>query len=156
MSRTEASYQNLQNSRDLARFGNSPPTGLEQVPSTGGTPTPLTELAQGEATHRWPQILPGGKAVLFTSNNGGDGSSFDAAKIEVISLPDHHRKVLEHGMFGRYLATSKDGGHLLYVDRGALFAVAFDPQALEVRGTPVPVVEEVASSTNFGFAQFDF
>jgi Tol biopolymer transport system component len=41
---------------------------LSRIPSTGGAPTPLTELAQGEAGHRWPQILPGGKAVLFTSN----------------------------------------------------------------------------------------
>ena len=135
-------------------------SGLERVPATGGTPTPVTELAQGEATHRWPQILPGGKAVLFTSNNGSDGSSYDAAKIEVMSLADHRRKVLEQGMFGRYVAPSRDGAHdsgyLLYVDRGALFAVPFDSEALEVRGTPVPVLEEIASSTNFGFAEFDF
>ena len=42
--------------------------GLSRIPSAGGAPTPVTELAQGEVTHRWPQILPGGKAVLFTAN----------------------------------------------------------------------------------------
>ena len=42
-------------------------SGLSRVPSSGGTPAPLTELGQGEVTHRWPQILPGGKAVLFTA-----------------------------------------------------------------------------------------
>ena len=30
---------------------------------------PVTEFGQGEATHRWPQILPGGKAVMFTAHN---------------------------------------------------------------------------------------
>jgi serine/threonine-protein kinase len=42
--------------------------GLSRIPSSGGMPTPATELAQGENTHRWPQGLPGGKAVLFTNN----------------------------------------------------------------------------------------
>jgi len=41
---------------------------LSRIPSSGGTPTPVTELARGEFTHRWPQILPGGKAVMFTAN----------------------------------------------------------------------------------------
>jgi serine/threonine-protein kinase len=41
---------------------------LSRIPAAGGAPTLVTELAQGEITHRWPQILPGGKAVLFTSN----------------------------------------------------------------------------------------
>jgi serine/threonine-protein kinase len=30
-----------------------------------GKVTPLTELGPGEISHRWPQVLPGGKAVLF-------------------------------------------------------------------------------------------
>ena len=40
--------------------------GLSRIPSTGGTLTPVTELAPGERGHRWPQVLPGGKAVLFS------------------------------------------------------------------------------------------
>ena len=65
------------------------------IPSAGGAPTPVTELAQGEATHRWPQILPGGKAVLFTSHTAITG--FDGANIEVMTLADHHRKTLQRG-----------------------------------------------------------
>jgi len=41
---------------------------LLRIPSTGGVPMPVTELAPGEATHRWPQILPGRNAVLFTAS----------------------------------------------------------------------------------------
>src|SRR5579871_2559844 len=47
--------------------------GLSMIPSAGGTPIPLTKLAPGELTHRWPQVLPGSKAVLFTSNNSQVG-----------------------------------------------------------------------------------
>ena len=46
---------------------------LSRVPAAGGAPTPLTQLAQGEASHRWPQILPGGNAVLFTSSTSAIG-----------------------------------------------------------------------------------
>src|SRR5207249_2206764 len=57
-------------------FGNS---GLFRVSAAGGTPKPLTILdhKKGEFSHRWPEILPGGKAVLFT-NIGGVASSDDA------------------------------------------------------------------------------
>jgi serine/threonine protein kinase/Tol biopolymer transport system component len=128
------------------------PAVLSRIPSTGGTPTPMTELAQGEVNQVWPQILPGGKAVIFTANAGGIGG-FDGASIEVISLPDQRRKTLVRGgTFGRYLPS----GHLVYVSRGTLFAVPFDVERLEVRGTPVPLLEQVAYNPNNGSAQFDF
>jgi Tol biopolymer transport system component len=128
---------------------------LSRIPAAGGAPTPLTQLAQGETTHRWPQILPGGKAVLFTSNTSG--AAFDGANIEVVSLADHRRKTLQRGgTFGRYLHTSNGIGHLVYINKGTLFAVPFDPENLEVRGTPSPVLQEVAYSTSNGSAQFDF
>ena len=118
-------------------------------------PQRLTELAPGELTHRWPQIVPGGKAVLFTSSTRPGG--FDGANIEVISLHDHRRKTLRRGgTFGRYLPATNGAGHLVYIDRGNLFAVPFDPDTLEVGATPVPVVQEVSYSSNSGSAQFDF
>jgi serine/threonine protein kinase/Tol biopolymer transport system component len=124
---------------------------LSRIPSAGGIPTPVTELDQGEATHRWPQILPGGKAVLFTSHTSTVG--FDRASIEVMSLGDHRRKTLQRGgTYGRYLPS----GHLVYLNKGTLFAVPFDLEKLEVRGSPSPVLEEVASIQSVGSPKFDF
>ena len=124
---------------------------LSRIPSAGGAPTPVTELAQGEVSHRYPQILPGGKAVLFTSNTAGSG--WDGANIEVMTFADHRRKTLQRGgMYGRYLPS----GHLAYINNGTLFAVPFDLDTLSVRGTPSPVLEQVAYSPVNGFAQFDF
>ena len=42
-------------------------SALQQVPDAGGTPQPLTRLEKGEVSHRWPEFLPGGKAVLFAA-----------------------------------------------------------------------------------------
>jgi serine/threonine-protein kinase len=127
------------------------PFTLLRIPSAGGEPVPVTELAPGEFTHRWPQILPGGKAVLFTAAH--TLNAFDGANIEVMSLSDHRRKTLiRGGTFGRYVPS----GHLVYINGGTLFAVPFDLARLEARGTPVPVLEEVAYSSALGFAQLDF
>src|SRR6185369_3622970 len=66
---------------------------LSQVPDAGGKPTRISELDQGQTTHRWPQILPGGKAVLYTSH--GAANAFDGADIQVMSLKDHSKKTLQ-------------------------------------------------------------
>ena len=57
--------------------------GLSRVSSAGGTPTPVTELEGEERTHRWPQILPGGKAILFTAENSTVG--FDDANKAILT-----------------------------------------------------------------------
>jgi len=126
---------------------------LSRIPSAGGTPTAITEVdrERGENTHRWPQILPGGKAVLFTAHTATSG--FDGANIEVMALKDRRRKtLLQGGTFGRYLHS----GHLIYVNKGTLFAVPFDLDRLEVRGTPAPVLDLVAYNATTGSAQLDF
>jgi Tol biopolymer transport system component len=124
--------------------------GLSRIPSAGGPPTPATDLQNGEAMHRWPQILPGGKAVLYTASTT---NAFDTANIEVMSLADQRSKTLVRGgTFGRHLPS----GHLVYVSRGTLFAVPFDVDRLEVRGTPAPVLDQVNYNATAGSAQLDF
>ena len=70
-----------------------------------------------------------------------------------MSLADHRMKTLVRGgTFGRYLPS----GHLVYVNRGTLFAVPFDVDRLEVHGTPAPVLDQVGYNTAQGSAQLDF
>jgi serine/threonine-protein kinase len=72
-------------------------------------------------------------------------------------LTDHRRKTLQRGAaFGRYLETSRGAGHLVYLNRGTLFAVAFDPEKLELRGAPTAVLQDVAYSAGTGSGRFDF
>ena len=127
-----------------------PQTPLTQIPADGGKPVAITEL-RAEISHRWPQVLPGGRAVLFTASTRN--GSFEDAAIAVVSLKDRRRKtILEHaGMFPHYLPT----GHLVYVTKGTLFAAPFDLERLEVRGTPAKVWEEVPSHSSLGYAQFN-
>jgi serine/threonine-protein kinase len=124
---------------------------LVRIPNAGGTPQAVTRLAAAETTHRWPQVLPGGGAVLFTASHSVTG--MENANIEAVSLKTGQIKVLERGgYYGRYLPS----GHLVYIRQGALFGVKFDPARLELRGTPVPLLDDVAATPFTGGGQFDF
>jgi serine/threonine-protein kinase len=126
-------------------------TSLSRIPESAGTPMSITTLAPGEVSHRWPQVLPGGAAVLFTANVAAAG--YDRASIEVVSLTDHQTKTIQTGAtFGRYLPS----GHLVYVNRGTLFAIPFDLNRMETHGSAVPILDKVSYSNTSGFAQLDF
>ena len=111
--------------------------------------TAAEDIQSDDVLQRWPQVLPGDRAVLYTSHSApGD---FDTASIVVRPLSGGARKVvLRSGYYGRYVRS----GHLLYIREGTLFAVPFDLERLEVSGPAAPVVEEVISSTLSGAAQF--
>jgi Tol biopolymer transport system component len=129
------------------------PGGLSRIASSGGAPTAVTEPVRGEGADLFPQILPGGKVVLFTSGAMGRAGAF---RIEVVSLPDRRRKTLiQGGNYGRYLATSNGAGYVTYLNQGTLFAVPFDMRTLEIHGAPVPVLEHVAYFPQLGYAWFD-
>ena len=123
---------------------------LYRVSAAGGTPTPLTLPGGNEATRRWPQVLPGGRALLYTTST--NISNFSEGQIAVQTLPSGPEKVLaKEGTFGRYLAS----GHLVFVRDGRLFAVPFDADRLEMKSEPVPVLESVSRNISTGAAQVD-
>ncbi len=127
--------------------------GLRAVSNTRGIVQVLTrpDADRREKTHRWPHVLPSGKAVLFTSGTA-DISSFDDAAIEVLTFESGERKVLmKGGAYARYIST----GHLVYARAGALIAAPFNIGRLEITGPPVAVLDGVATRPERGDAAFD-
>jgi serine/threonine protein kinase len=115
-------------------------SGLVRVPDGGGKPIPLTALdkARGEYSHRWPDVLPGGKWVLFTV--GLEDATFDEARIDAVSVETGERRLVLTGAgFARYASN----GRLLFVRGGHLHSVGFDPERLVVSGTPEVVLDAV-------------
>jgi serine/threonine-protein kinase len=125
-------------------------SSLYRILATGGTRRPFTNTRPGELTHRWPQVLPGVRAVVFTASPSL--TAMDNASIEAVSLKTGQVKILQRGgYFGRYLPS----GHLVYVHQGVLFGVRFDPERLELHGTPVPLLDDIATNPVTGGGQFD-
>ncbi len=119
------------------------PTGtLVRVSSAGGVPAPLTKFKPGERSHRWPQVLPGSEAVLFTQGIPAATGGYSESDIEVVMVKTGERKVIQQGGFnGRYLPN----GYLVYLHQSTLFAAP-----LTTTAPPVPVLEDVASNTTAG------
>jgi serine/threonine-protein kinase len=123
---------------------------LLRVSSSGGVPEPLTTLENGEGMQRWPQVLFGGKAVLYTSISANQNGNFENANIVVQPLPSGTRKVLlRGGYYGRYMPS----GQLVYLHEGTIFAASFDRARLELTGPPVPAVEGVEMNPFAGAGQ---
>ena len=129
--------------------------GLLRIPADGGAPETIVPLSNGEAAIAGPQVLPGGKAILFTTSTtaSGDVGRFN---VEVLTLADRHRKIVARdGSTARYLQTSTGLGHLVYTNNATLFAVPFDLQKLETRGTAIPVLDDVGYSIALGAGGLD-
>ena len=123
----------------------APGATLLRVSEAGGRVAPVTTMVDGEVTHRWPHMLPGGRALLYTAHN--DARGYDEATIAIQPLPSGTpRVILRGGSHGRYLPS----GHIAYVRNGTLFAVRFDVNRLEVVGDPVPVVEGISAVLSIG------
>ncbi len=117
--------------------------GLQYVPASGGKPQALTKIDPArEQTHRLPQVVPGGKGLLFTAMRTDGGIE---SRLEWLSLETGERKLLVNdGGDGRYLAT----GHLAFVRKGALMVVPFDLARLQAKGPAVTVVPRLMHAFN--------
>jgi len=108
----------------------------------------VTTLLGSEISHRYPQVLPGGNAVLYTASTEVDIGT--GAILFVQPLPSGDRIAVQpHGFFGRYTPS----GHIVYMQDSALFAVPFDRQRLEILGPPGRVIDGVKSDSSRGSAQ---
>ncbi len=113
--------------------------GLWTVSASGGTPKPLLEAsaAKDYVAYSDPQILPGGKGVLFTLASGRAVTADDQDVAVLASGGKELRTLIRRASHPRLLPT----GEMVYVHEGALQAVPFDLATLAVTGTPTTVID---------------
>ncbi|MBI4442775.1 MAG: PD40 domain-containing protein [Acidobacteria bacterium] len=134
---------------DAIFFADISKTGLTKIAAAGGAPQQITtvDASRGETSHRFPAILPGGKAFLYAVEKRGRA---DEAEIVEQRLDTGERRVLVvGGTYPSYVPT----GYLVYVRAATLMAVPFDLERLVVTGGPVPVADDVWQASR-GAAQF--
>ncbi|MEO8097382.1 MAG: protein kinase [Acidobacteriota bacterium] len=115
--------------------------GIARIPATGGKFEVILPPTLGAGTPALPQLLPGGKGVLFSlqSRNG--------IRVLALDLDSHKQTVLlEDAGIGRFLPVAPDSerGYILYNRGGSLWAVPFDSAKLQTIGAAVPVQEGLA------------
>jgi len=121
--------------------------GIRQLRSGGGVEE-VTHLdrSAGEVAHAWVDVLPNGKGALFTIERARD----DQYDIAVVDFKSHAVRVLVRGVYARYAPS----GHIVYATSdGGLFAIPFDDDVLETRGSAIPIVADVVRGDR-GVAHF--
>jgi len=104
--------------------------------------TTLATTAQAETSHRWPQFLPDGKHFIYFAHSTGETQSgiyrgsLDRSPPTLIVRTDYG------GVYAR-------PGHLLYVADDVLVATPFDETTGRISGSPVRIVDGIATSSNF-------
>ncbi|HEY2850596.1 MAG TPA: protein kinase [Gemmatimonadaceae bacterium] len=116
---------------------------LMRVRATGGESEAIAvrDSAGGELQHNWPDPLPNGRGVLMVVDRGGPAvTPNENNEIAVLNLTTRRHHVLFRGIYAKYAAS----GHILYVTAaGALMAVPFNADRLEVTGAPVALLEGI-------------
>lgn len=104
------------------------------VAEDGGTPEPVTQLdsAGGEISHRFPQLLPDGKSVLYTVKFNNITTFDDAAIAVRDGKTGRQTMLIRGGSFARYVPT----GHIVYGRGNFIYAAPFDPVKLAITGPP--------------------
>jgi eukaryotic-like serine/threonine-protein kinase len=92
----------------------------------------------------WPETLPGGRGVLFTIAAQGGGP--DTSQVAVYDFQTEAQKVLVRGGSDGFATGT---GYLLYATTGAVSAVQFDENTLNVHGAAVPILAQVVTTYPF-------
>ena len=126
---------------------------ISRISANGGSAVVTTTFAKGANTHRWPQFVTKANALLYTSNSGT--SSMTGADLWVAPLRGGDPKLLVRDTyFGRIVESAK-GDVLVYARESALFGISFDAQTLEVKGTAIPLMEDLGGDIVSGEGHFD-
>jgi serine/threonine-protein kinase len=102
-------------------------------------------------SHRWPEILPGGRDILFTISETERPVS--EGSVAVLSLETGEVRTLIPGAFNaRYAPT----GHIVFARNDGLWAVPFELEGLATRGEPSRILSGVQMNTASGHAPYNF
>ena len=110
---------------------------IQRISDAGGVLETVARFQPGEILQTWPDWLPGGQSVLFTT----DFVDGQAVVVQGPRPTDRHEILRAPAVMPRYEAT----GHLIYLAGEELMAVPFDlqHQRLETGAPPTPVLKGV-------------
>ncbi|MEJ2702372.1 MAG: protein kinase [Sedimentisphaerales bacterium] len=120
---------------DTIIFASTQYLALARVKASGGVAELVSEReGPRELWHLNPEVLPGGKAVIFGTHDGCGFGGFQ--NVVVQSLVTNERKTLVEGAgFPRYARS----GHLVYESGLTMMAAPFDKDTLKTTGPAVRI-----------------
>jgi Tol biopolymer transport system component len=127
--------------------------GLARIPVDGGAAEPIPIASRGSnEVASWPHVLPGGSDLLVTL---GPSDRIRDGRVELV-VPEtgESRTLFQAAYNAKYIATSEDRGHIVFVRAASLWAAAFDLERQEVVGPETEIVRGVQTSGGRGAAAY--
>jgi serine/threonine-protein kinase len=113
---------------------------------------PLTRLEEGERTHRWPALLPGGREVAFTVGVVGQPGDYEDSRIDAVDLSTGERRELFRGAS---MVRFTPGGVALLGRDKEIVAMPLAGAAGRSTEDARPVLRDVAGIAASGVVFFD-
>ena len=137
---------------------------LMRVSDAGGTPTPIS----GSKPAYWPEVLPDGKTVLFTTGAGpSTGSGSGPSAFATMPIAGGEKTILAKlsnsrlqaaaviGSGGNLLEAHLVPGYILYGQSpGVVRALPFDLGSRKVTGAPISLLSSIERAMNGGGVYF--
>ncbi len=119
---------------------------LYSIQSDDGTVKQVTNLLEGQTSHRWPQFLPDGRFLFFTLG------APDVRGLYLGSTSDANVKRVSDRESGfRFMSPA----HILFVRQGALWAGKLSSNSTTIEREPVSVAPKALMSRGFfGYGAF--
>jgi len=126
---------------------------LFRISVSGGPPVRILASNEREG-YRSPAALPGGRAILVGVRPGphGSGSARDGSIARFSLETAEIGPLIRRGYAPRYAPT----GHIVFARDGALWAVPFDVDRMELTGLEALLVEGVQQDGVLGLAAYTF
>ena len=130
------------NADDTILFAGASSFPLSRVAASGGTPSPLTHLGEGQAGHRFPHFLPDGRRFLFYASGDPEQSGI-------------YLGALDGGTPTRLTAADSAGAFLapdwiIFAQQGSLIARRLDLSSMKLTGDPVTLARTGTETTGLG------
>jgi eukaryotic-like serine/threonine-protein kinase len=108
--------------------------------------TAADDFTRGAGRHILPSVLPGGEVLLFTLRKRDHIGWGDEEVVAQVLATGERKHLLTDAADARYVPP----GRLLFMRRGTLFGVPFDPDAVKTLGPEVPLLAGVSQAVAAG------
>jgi Tol biopolymer transport system component/tRNA A-37 threonylcarbamoyl transferase component Bud32 len=119
-------------------------TGIDRVPSSGGTPAPATRLNQArqEISHRYPYFLPDGRHFLYWALSASEEyTGIYLGSVNASGNQDDRGPLVRTWRRAEYAPP----GYLLFLQGTTLYAQRFDANKLRVVGDPQSLPDRIST-----------
>jgi hypothetical protein len=125
---------------------------LYRVAATGGTPTALTSINQGERGHSFPAFLRDRKRFLYLKLSASpEVQGVYVGSIERAPAEQDPTRILALALGPLAIADSTAGERLLYMRDGTLLAQPLDADSGQLSGDAQPLADRLGSAGSFAY-----